>query len=96
MLVIVRIYGDFNDFGRFLGAKTNLIQIQTKPILFSPQIFWGLKRNLKKQSQNKANSKHVPFGKLRACPEQRRMGQALSLPNGPIFTATKMILSEAG
>ena len=32
-----------------LGGK------KTKPILFSPQIFWGLKRNLKKQSQFKAN-----------------------------------------
>jgi len=25
------------------GEKTNPIQSQTKPILFSPQIFWGLK-----------------------------------------------------
>jgi len=32
-------------------VKTKPIQSQTKPILFSPQIFWGLKRNLKKQSQ---------------------------------------------
>jgi hypothetical protein len=24
---------------------------KTKPILFSPQIFWGLRTNLKKQSQ---------------------------------------------
>jgi len=33
------------------GEKTNPIQSQTKPILVSPQIFWGLKGYLKKQSQ---------------------------------------------
>ena len=33
------------------GEKTKPIQSQTKPILVSPQIFWGLKNNLKKQSQ---------------------------------------------
>jgi len=31
-----------------LGGKK---QSQTKPILFSPQISWGLKSDLKKQSQ---------------------------------------------
>ena len=33
------------------GEKTKPIQSQTKPILVSPQIFWGLKNNMKKQSQ---------------------------------------------
>jgi len=33
------------------GEKTKPIQSQTKPILVSPQIFWGLKGYLKKQSQ---------------------------------------------
>ena len=34
------------------GEKTKPIQSQTKPILVSPQIFWGLKGcELKKQSQ---------------------------------------------
>jgi len=33
------------------GEKTNPIQSQTKPILVSPQIFWGLNGYLKKQSQ---------------------------------------------
>ena len=31
--------------------KTNPIQSQSKPILVSPQIFWGLKGDLKKQTQ---------------------------------------------
>jgi len=30
------------------GEKTNPIQSQTKPILFSPQIFWGLKTRFEK------------------------------------------------
>jgi len=43
------------------GEKTKPIQSQTKPILVRPQIFWGLKGYLKKQSQfvparNSANS----------------------------------------
>jgi len=39
------------NFTLWIGEKTNPIQSQTKPILFSPQIFWGLKTGLKKQSQ---------------------------------------------
>jgi hypothetical protein len=42
------VYGDFNDFGRFWAAKN---KANSKPILFSPQILWGSKDNLKKQSQ---------------------------------------------
>jgi len=30
------------------GKKTNPIQSQTNPILFSPQIFWGLKTQFEK------------------------------------------------
>jgi hypothetical protein len=43
-----RIYGDFGDFERFMSREK---QTQSNPILFSPQIFLGLKWNLKKQSQ---------------------------------------------
>jgi hypothetical protein len=32
----------------FGGKKTKPIQSQTKPILFSPQIFWGLKTQFEK------------------------------------------------
>jgi hypothetical protein len=39
------------DFVVLGGKKTKPIQTQTKPILFSPQIFWGLKNRLKKQTQ---------------------------------------------
>jgi len=39
------------NFTLWAGEKTNPIQSQTKPILVSPQIFWGLKGHLKKQSQ---------------------------------------------
>jgi len=35
-------------------------QSQSKPILFSPQIFWGLKTNLKKQSQFRDNDSYFP------------------------------------
>jgi len=38
-------------YGSFGSKKTKPIQSQTKPILVSPQIFWGLKNALKKQSQ---------------------------------------------
>jgi len=38
-------------FAVLCGEKTKPIQSQTKPNLFSPQIFWGLKGYLKKQSQ---------------------------------------------
>jgi len=30
------------------GEKTNPIQSQTNPIIFSPQIFWGLKNEFEK------------------------------------------------
>ena len=30
-------------FTLWVGEKTKPIQSQSKPILFSPQIFWGLK-----------------------------------------------------
>jgi len=30
------------------GEKTNPIQSQTNPIIFSPQIFWGLKDQFEK------------------------------------------------
>ena len=33
-------YGDFDDFMRFWAAKN---KPNSKPILFSPQILWGLK-----------------------------------------------------
>jgi len=49
---MVRIYGDFRDFGRFWAAKNKAKQSQTKPISVSPQTCsGGLKTNLKKQSQ---------------------------------------------
>jgi len=49
---MVRIYGDFRDFGRFWVAKNKAKQSQTKPISVSPQTCsGGLKTNLKKQSQ---------------------------------------------
>jgi len=34
-----------------MGDWSQEKQSQTKPILFSPQIFWGLKTSLKKQTQ---------------------------------------------
>jgi len=39
------------NFTLWVGEKTKPIQSQTNPILFSPQIFWGLKGYLKKQTQ---------------------------------------------
>jgi len=45
---MVRVYEDCCDFWVVLGGEK---QSQSKPILFSPQIFWELKTNLKKQSQ---------------------------------------------
>jgi hypothetical protein len=48
MQVIVRNYGDFDDFMWFWAAKN---KANSKPILFSPQHCWGLETNLKKQSQ---------------------------------------------
>ena len=38
MLVILRIYGDFDDFGQFCGAKN---KPNSKPIIVSPQISLG-------------------------------------------------------
>jgi len=36
------------NFTLLSGEKTKPIQSQTKPILFSPQIFWGLKNLFEK------------------------------------------------
>jgi len=52
MLVIVRIYGDIGDFGQFWAAKnkanSNPNKAIPKPILFSPQMLWGLKNRFEK------------------------------------------------
>ena len=46
--VIVRSYGDSGGFGRFWVAKNKANQTQSQLALRS---LWGLKTNLKKQSQ---------------------------------------------
>jgi hypothetical protein len=48
ILTISMVYGDFD--GQWL-RENKAKQSQTKPIIFSPQMFWGFKANLKKQSQ---------------------------------------------
>jgi hypothetical protein len=45
MLVIVRIYGDFDDFGRLFDHEK---QTQTKPVYLAPRIFWGFENQFEK------------------------------------------------
>ena len=49
MSVITKVYGDFGDFRRFWGGEK---QSQTKPILFSPQIYLGVEKAIWKNKPN--------------------------------------------
>ena len=58
MQVIVRIYGDFDDFGRFWTMKN---KPNSKPILFSPQIYsggWKNKANFGESQKQKGKRKN--------------------------------------
>ncbi|HUT47669.1 MAG TPA: hypothetical protein VMX36_15410 [Sedimentisphaerales bacterium] len=77
------------------AKKQSQFKANSKPILFSPQIFWGLKTNLKKQSQFAKRQNDVKSILTMVYGDFSRMGQRKNKANQSQFKAN-FLLRRAG